>query len=100
MKIFVKFPGKKPEEMEIENTVRCWQQILGEDIETMKVTDDFILLCNEVDGAKHCEVNARFLGMQFYGPIAFCGMENGSFSDVPIDYAAFKRIMPDEWWEE
>lgn len=99
MKIFVKRPGKAPEEMEIKNTLRNWQELVGGYIETVTITDDFVLICNEEGLINDSKFNCWFMGMQFFGTIAFCGVEEDNFADVPIDYETFKRVMPNEWWE-
>ena len=48
MKILYKEPGKAPEIREIENDLKPMQELVGGYIETVRLGDDILIVCNEM----------------------------------------------------
>lgn len=48
MRVVLKEPGKAPEIREIENELHAMQEVVGGFIETVRMTADCIIVCNEM----------------------------------------------------
>ena len=47
MKAILKQPGQRPAAVEMENTLQALQKAVGGYIETVRITSDACLICNE-----------------------------------------------------
>lgn len=47
MQVVIVEPGKEPYTKDIENELKAFQNVVGGWIETVNLTGDFILICNE-----------------------------------------------------
>lgn len=94
IKAYIKAPGKKPHSTWISNTLENFQSHVGGYIETVTLTEDLVIICNEegrLIGLPHnCEVS----GVDFVGTIIFVGIAGDEFCDVPISRKAFRILFP------
>lgn len=83
MKVFRKRPGESWEQIEIKNTLEALQREVGGRIETVTLTTDSCVICNEEGRIKGLPVNS-FLGCQFAGTILLVGVdeEEEKFCDI------------------
>jgi hypothetical protein len=94
IKAYIKAPGKKPHSIRISNTIENLQSHVGGYIETVTLTEDLVIICNEegrLIGLPHnCEVH----GVDFVGTIIFVGISGDEFCDVTISWEGFKVLFP------
>ena len=89
----IKKPGEAPEITTIENTLESFQKIVGGLIQTVTIAEDLVIICNEEGLLMDLPYNCSVCGIDFVGPIIFCGTKEDEFSDVPLDIEKFKKIF-------
>ena len=80
--IFIR-PGEAPRIGTQRNRLKELQDRVGGYIETVTLTDDLVVICNEegrLDGLPHC---ATIGGVEFVGSILVVGVDGEEFADVP-----------------
>lgn len=82
IKVLFKPVGKPFEERVIPNTLEACQELVGGYIETVTVTTDVVLVCNEEGRLLGLAPNP-FLGGNFVGDWFLCGVKGEEFTDVP-----------------
>lgn len=93
IKCIIKNPGEAPKMAEIENMLKSFQSAVGGYIETFTILEDMVIICNEEGRLKNLPYNCKICGVDFVGPIIFCGVEGENFSDVPCSSEEFKQIF-------
>lgn len=88
---------KKPEDefgrlVEVENTLRTFQQIVGGYIETTGYKN-LVIICNEEGKLRGLQPNVVLGREMLVGPIIVCGASGDEFTDVPITFDKWKRIV-------
>ena len=83
IKAIVKQPGLKPMLCEIDNTVKEMQMIVGGYIETVTMTPDLVVICNEDGRRLGLQKNEAFDDTDFVGTIILVGRGLDDFTDVP-----------------
>lgn len=83
----------------ISNTLENFQKIVGGYIVAYSLTKHLMILCN--DDGKVLELDNNFwIGSRFkdmiVGTAIICGVDGNEFSDVPIDFTSWKRMLT-EW---
>lgn len=68
--------------MVIPNKLEVLQDLVGGYIETVTVTDDHCVICNEEGRIRGLEENIWLAGATFYGPILLVGVDDDEFTDV------------------
>lgn len=79
MRIVIKHPGCRPEEIEAENTLESLQKAVGGHIETVTFAKDMALICNEEGRLRGLETNCTVFGISFVGPILAIGIDGAEF---------------------
>ena len=83
MKVLSKLPGEPWKETDIPNELKALQDFVGGYIETVTVTADMVIICNEegrIHGLPYC---CSLLGEDFVGPVILAGVDGEEFTDCP-----------------
>ena len=83
IKVIRKLPGEPAERTTIPNTLGALQSLVGGYVESVTITTDCAILCNEEGRLRNMEPNCKLCGMDFVGPILIVGVNGGDFDDVP-----------------
>ena len=91
MRVLYKEPGKAPRSMVIPNTLKMLQDLVGGYIETVRISDNIVMIMNEEGKLKGLEPNFFFgaLGDIIIGPVIIAGEDGEDFaslSDEDADY--------------
>jgi len=81
--VIVKQPGKKPERMNVENSLRALQKIVDGHIEVVQIFSDVLVICNEEGRINGMKFNCNIINLQFFGPVIICGTSGAEFEDAP-----------------
>ena len=95
MRAIYKAPGKDPQRVEIGND-GFLQQIVGGYIETVRISDNGILVMNEEGKLRGLEPNFYLgaIGDTIVGPVLIVGENGDEFADLPADEAdEIERIL-------
>lgn len=84
IKIIKKEPGKAPVLTEVENTLEALQEAVGGHIESVTITEDCAVLCDEEGRLKGKGFNCRICGVGFVGTILLVGVKGEEFADAPL----------------
>lgn len=77
------------EQAEIDNTLETMQKIVGGYIETVTLSKDTVLICNEEGRLKGLQPSARILGEVYFGNVILAGYdEDGEFCSIPLDFVS------------
>ena len=96
MRILYKQPGEDPRSMVIPNELGVMQQLVGGHIETLRISDNVILVMNEEGKLLGLESNFYLgaIGDTIVGPVLVVGEDGEDFASLPDDEAAeISRIM-------
>lgn len=83
MKVLFKEPGKLWRTMVIPNELKVLQDLVGGYIETVTITKDCTVICNEEGRIKDLPENVQIAGVDFVGPVLLVGVDRDEFTDVP-----------------
>lgn len=71
---------------QISNTLDALQYLVGGYIETVRITDDAVLIVNEEGRIMGLpEQNRTICGERFVGPVVLAGVNGDEFTDAPLD---------------
>lgn len=97
---------KRPDEpyghvTNISATLENLQKTVGGYIETVKLTESDVIICNEEGKLQGLEKNLRMYGDTVYsdtlvGTIIVIGTEGDEFADVKMDFKMWKQLV-DKW---
>ena len=98
---------KKPEDefgrlVEVENTLRTFQHIVGRYIETTGYKN-LVIICNAEGKLRGLQPNVVLGRDMLVGTIIVCGASGDEFSDIPIDFKKWEQIVNmsgTEVWKE
>lgn len=96
MRAIYKAPGKDPQRVNIGNELKVMQQLVGGRIETLRISDNGILVMNEEGKLLGLEENFYLgaIGYTIVGPVLVVGENGDEFADLPEDEAEeISRIM-------
>lgn len=96
MRILYKQPGQDPRSIVIPNELKVMQQLVGGYIETLRISDNGILVMNEEGKLLGLEPNFYLgaIGDTIVGPVLVVGENGDEFADLPEDEAEeISRIM-------
>lgn len=82
MKAIRKKPGAQPEIIEVENTLKALQTEVEGYIETVTISSDAVVICNEEGMLCGLPFNCWFFDMPFVGTILVVGRDRDEFCDV------------------
>lgn len=83
MRVIVKRVGHRPAIEEVENSLEAMQKLVGGHIETLTITSDCVLICDEEGFLKGKPLNCEVLGIKFCGDLVLAGRKRDEFTDVP-----------------
>lgn len=86
MIVLKKEPGKDPVLTDIDNTLEAFQKNVGGYIETVTLTEELVIVCNEEGHIQSLPYNCTVMNADFCGTILIDGDE---FTDVPTTTAKF-----------
>ena len=82
MRAIIKSPGRRTGVIEMENSLRAMQKIVGGHIEAVTLTTDSALICNEDGIALGLAQNVDFLGVKIRGTLLIVGVDGEEFCDL------------------
>lgn len=97
IRAIIKNPGELAYMTVIENNLEKLQEIVGGYIETVTITNDICIVCNEEGRIKKLAENCKILGVDFVGTIIFIGTNDDEFANLPISYSSFRDLFPELW---
>lgn len=93
IRVIRKDPGKPPVEIRIPNTLEALQEAVGGYIETVRITTDAVIVCDEEGLLKEKPMNMTRMGVRFAGTVLLVGTRGDEFTDIPITLDAAKFIL-------
>ena len=96
IRAIVKLPGEEAQPIIIENTLQAFQNAVGGYIETVTITGDLVVICDEDGRLKELPDHCSICGVDFVGPILGVGVKRDNFADAPIGAAEFTRLFIDK----
>lgn len=97
--VLIKEPGKQPRHVNISDTLENLQRTVGGYIETVTVSADLVVICDDegrLKGKPHC---CTICGVDFVGTVILCGIDGDEFADLPVGWKDLKAVLP-QLWEE
>ena len=91
IKVIIKRPGEKPHSTWISNSLKNLQLTVDGHIETVTVTPDMVIICNEEGRIRELPYNCTVAGIDFVGTVIFAGVKDDEFADIPYDYQEFRQ---------
>ena len=88
MKVILKQPRQRPAAVEMENTLQALQKAVGGYIETVRITSDACLICNEKGRLMGLEPNP-VMGISLVGPVLCVGVNGDEFCSLTDEGAEF-----------
>lgn len=88
MRIVYKKPGKPAEARNVPNTLDEWQRLVGGYIETVSLSENIIIVCNEEGWLLDLQPNVKFRNQIIVGPVVFVGVRDDEFFDIDRDTEA------------
>ena len=79
MIVIRKQPGKWPEVIDVENTLKALQEQVGGYIETVSFSTDCCFICDEEGRLKDKPHNVNLLGIDFVGTVLAVGVDGEEF---------------------
>lgn len=92
--VYIKEPHKKLRHVHISNTLENLQRIVDSYIETVTISNDLVLICNEKGWINAMPYNFTLCGMQFFGTVIFAGAKDDEFADVTVSFDTMKDLFP------
>lgn len=97
IKVLLKKPGEFPALMTIENTLESLQKAVGGYIETVSLTRDLVIICDEEGRLKSKEHCCNIAGADFVGTVILTGVCEDEFCDLPVTYHELRHLFPGLW---
>lgn len=79
--------------MEVENTLKGLQEIVGGYIETVTIATDLTIICDEEGRLKGKPHNCNMLGIDLAGTIMAVGVDGPDFNDCPISLDEWQKYF-------
>lgn len=92
MRVLWKVPGGQWQESTIPNALEALQEAVGGYIETLTLTSDKVIICNEegrLKGMPHC---CSILGIDFVGPVLIAGVKSDKFTNCPVSLQEWEKF--------
>ena len=93
--VIIKEPNKNPYSKEIPNTLESLKEIVGGHIESVTVSSNMVIICNEEGLYLNLPYNCSFCNIDFVGTIIFCGFHGEKLKSCLISLEALERLAPD-----
>lgn len=85
--VYVKHPNKEPIRINVKNSLEELQRLVCGYIESVTITKDMAILCDEDGRIKGKKYNCTIAGIDFVGTIVIVGVIGDSFTDAPPENA-------------
>lgn len=95
--VLIKDPGKKPRHVNIENSLKNLQTTVGGYIETVKIAEDAVIICNEEGRLKGLPYCCTICGVSFVGTVVIAGVSGEEFADLSGNFKEWKRVFASLW---
>lgn len=95
--VIIKQPGRVPYKTAISPTLQNLQNTVGGYIETVTLTEDLVIICNEEGRLLGLPHNCSVCGVDFVGPIVFAGVSGEDIADIPVAFRDFKTVFRSLW---
>lgn len=93
----IKSPGCPAVMCDIPNTLKALQEKVGGYIETVRLCEDLVVICDEKGRLKRKPYNCEICGVDLVGDIILCGVNGDEFDDVPCTFAEAWEMFPELW---
>ena len=93
MRALIKEPGKNAVIKDIKNDLKELQGIVGGYIETVTITSDAVVICNEEGRLLGLPYNCNICGADFVGTIVLAGVKGDEFTDLGWTEAEIEDIV-------
>lgn len=88
MRAYYKTPGDKEfKTIVILDNLHLLQQLVGGYIETVTISTEACVICNEEGRIIGMPYNCKYEGVDYYGPIIVVGIDGDEFTDAPMSLA-------------
>lgn len=96
IRVIRKKPGRDPEVIQIDNTLKALQKEVEGYIETVTIATDAVIVCNEEGLLIGLPPNCDFGNHSFVGTILVVGADGEEFADIPVPDERFwtKQFKP------
>ena len=95
--VLIKEPGKQPRHVAISDRLENLQKTVDGFIETVTLTSDLVIICNEEGLLRGLPYNCTVRGCALHGTIILCGVDGDEFADLPSGWGDLKKILPAMW---
>ena len=95
--VWTKKPGDPPRHVWMSPSLKNLQRYVGGYIETVTISSDMVVICNEESRLLRLPHNCEIYGIDFVGDIIFVGIQEDEFADCPVDAKAMKQLFPHLW---
>lgn len=99
IKVIIKRTDSKPYSTNISDTIENLEKTVGGPINTVGMTRDIVVICNGEARPGTDPYNCTVRGCDFIGDIIVAGIKGQTFTDLPLDFADMKHLLPDLWKE-
>lgn len=97
IRVLYKLPRCAPMECAVANTLETMQALVGGYIETVTLTEDLVLICNEEGLIKALPFCCEVCGLRLYGAVILAGVQGDEFVDVPLEYNRAMELFAGLW---
>ena len=89
---------KRPDELyghvcNISHSLENLQKIVGGYVETVYLTDDVVVLCNEDGLLQNLPFNMKLHDQELVGTIIVCGIRNDELTDLGVSFDEWKYVV-------
>ena len=95
--VLIKDPGKNPRHVHIENSLKNLQNTVGGYIETVTLSDDAVIICNEEGRLRGLPYCCTICGVNFVGTVVIAGVAGEEFADLPGDFKNWEKMFRSLW---
>lgn len=95
--VWIKRPGETPKHVWVSDSLENLQKNVGGYIETVTITNNVVIICNEEGRLLKLQPNCEICGIPFVGTIIIAGVKKDEFTDCPMDTKTMKRLFPQLW---
>ena len=93
--VIIKRPGEIPHAVQVKNELHELQRVVGGYIETVTITTDLVIICNEEGRLLGLDPNCTVCGVSFVGNIIIAAYDDeGNFTDVKLSHDELMQIFP------
>lgn len=99
IRVLIKAPEEETGHItRIKNTLKVLQKAAGGSIETVTISPDIVVICNEDGRSDDLLYNCDVCGISFVGTIIVAGVDGDEFADIPdyltLDYWDDELLSP------